>query len=131
MHGFASEIGIIDANGQLPGVRVQGGHTYAFQFYGQSVLHNHYSTAACHKQFAKLAYNAEEWNTIAEGGPDFYPSHYPMALLEPQPSVASMQQGQLTHEDCLHVYSLFLHHTVRHSVQASTVFTWLLLPCRG
>lgn len=37
---------------------------------------------------------AEEWNSIAEGGPDFYPAHLPIPLLEPQPSAASMQQGQ-------------------------------------
>lgn len=36
----------------------------------------------------------EEWNTIAEGGPEFYPSHMPMPSLDPQPSAASMQQGQ-------------------------------------
>ncbi|KAL3155012.1 hypothetical protein ABBQ38_011536 [Trebouxia sp. C0009 RCD-2024] len=58
LSAFAAEIGIIDANGQLPGVRVQ-----------------------------------EEWNSIAEGGPDFYPAHLPIPLLEPQPSAASMQQG--------------------------------------
>lgn len=91
MHGFALETGIIDANGQLPGVRVQGGHMCAL-FY-QGVLHSYSPMYAYHKRCLTPAYLAEEWNTIAEGGPDFYPSHLPMALLEPQPSMASMQQG--------------------------------------
>ncbi|DBA90109.1 TPA: Transcription factor dpl-1, variant 2 [Trebouxia sp. C0004] len=56
MSDFATEIGIIDATGQIPGVRVQ-----------------------------------EEWNSIAEGSPDFYTAH--LLPPEPQPSVASMQQG--------------------------------------
>ena len=117
MHGFASEIGIIDANGQLPGVRVQGGHTCAFQFYGQSILHSDSPPDICYKQIAKPAYNAEEWNTIAEGGPDFYPSHLPMALLEPQPSVASMQQGQSTQNKCLHACLLSIYKTDDHNVR--------------
>lgn len=93
MHGFALETGIIDANGQLPGVRVQGGHVCVLLYYGQGVLHSHSPMYVHHKRFLMPAYVAEEWNTIAEGGPDFYPSHLPMALLEPQPSMASMQQG--------------------------------------
>ena len=51
------------------------------------------SNVCISQPFLMPAYVAEEWNTIAEGGPDFYPSHLPMALLEPQPSIASMQQG--------------------------------------
>ena len=38
----------------------------------------------------------EEWNTIAEGGPDFYTTHLPLPP-EPQPSIASMQQGGTAH----------------------------------
>lgn len=90
MHGFALETGIIDANGQLPGVRVQGGHVC---FCTMAKVSCTVTLQCTYKQFLMFAYVAEEWNTIAEGGPDFYPSHLPMALLEPQPSMASMQQG--------------------------------------
>ncbi|DBA78529.1 hypothetical protein WJX79_005295 [Trebouxia sp. C0005] len=56
MSDFATEAGIIDGTGQIPGVRVQ-----------------------------------EEWNLLSEGGPDFYTAH--LMPPEPQPSLASMQQG--------------------------------------
>lgn len=41
-----------------------------------------------------VAVHAEEWNSIAEGGPDFYTAH--LMPPEPQPSVASMLQGKAT-----------------------------------
>ncbi len=106
MSDFATEIGIIDATGQIPGVRVQG------NFAACPTV----STCACILQLAhslihvyllyqehntlpprltqNVVVNAEEWNSIAEGGPDFYTAH--LMPPEPQPSLASMQQGEAT-----------------------------------
>ena len=41
-----------------------------------------------------VAVHAEEWNLLSEGGPDFYTAH--LMPPEPQPSLASMQQGDTT-----------------------------------
>lgn len=106
MSDFATEIGIIDATGQIPGVRVQGSYTACrtvstcaciWQL-ADSLIHS-YLLSQEHKRYAprliqRVAVHAEEWNSIAEGGPEFYTAH--LMPPEPQPSLASMQQGVAT-----------------------------------
>ena len=103
---FATEIGIIDATGQIPGVRVQGNYTACptvstcacILQVADSMVHAYLLNQDYNRHAPRLtqdiAVHAEEWNSIAEGGPDFYTAH--LMPPEPQPSLASMQQGQAT-----------------------------------
>ncbi len=106
MSDFATEIGIIDATGQIPGVRVQGSYTACrtvstcaciWQL-ADSLMHAYLLSQEHNRRAPRLtqhvAVHAEEWNSIAESGPDFYTAH--LMPPEPQPSLASMQQGEAT-----------------------------------
>ncbi len=106
MSDFATEIGIIDATGQIPGVRVQGNYTACptvstcacILQIADSLIHAYLLNQEHNRHATRLtqdvAVHAEEWNSIAEGGPDFYTAH--LMPPEPQPSLASMQQGEAT-----------------------------------
>lgn len=106
MSDFATEIGIIDATGQIPGVRVQGSYTACRTVstcacilqLADSLVHVYMLSQEHNRQAPRLtqhiAVHAEEWNSIAESGPDFYTAH--LMPPEPQPSLASMQQGEAT-----------------------------------
>ena len=116
MSDFATEIGIIDATGQIPVVRVQGNYTACptvstcacILRVADSLMHAYLLNQEHNRHAPSLAQDvavhAEEWNSIAEGGPDFYTAH--LMQPEPLPSLASMQQGEAT--------SCFVHVHLQH-----------------